>query len=333
MKRSVLICLTIAMAQTTHTRAEPAMADEAFTASYDGTEQRYVQILPDGFDSTARHDMLIGLHGLYADRWQFATDTRDECRAARDAAAERNMIYISPDYRGPSCMNTPAESDVVQIIGLVKARHLVNRVFICGASMGGHSSLILAILHPRMIDGIAAMNCKANMTDPTPYAAEIATAYGGTPEEVPEEYYKRSAEFFPDSFLVPLGMALSGKDDIVPPASSLRLAQYLRDRNKRVLVVYEPDFGHYTNYADARTILDFAIDSAAASVPVCPRPGQALRVWSRTAGDAALLGFEPATGGTAIVTDLAGRSVLQSFGVRRAPACVLRISGDDTRGR
>jgi dipeptidyl aminopeptidase/acylaminoacyl peptidase len=276
------------------------MTDVTFTAAFDGSEQRYVQILPDGFDSTGRHDVLIGLHGLFADRWQFATDTRDECRAARDAAAERNMIYLSPDYRGPSCMNTPAESDVVQIIGLVKARYLVSRVFICGASMGGHSSLIFTILHPRLVDGVAAMNCKANMTDPTPYTAEIATAYGGTPEQVPQEYYKRSAEYFPDSFLVPLGMTLSGKDDIVPPASSLRLAQSLRDRGKRVLVVYEPDFGHYTNYADARTILDFAFDSAAVQpTPVRPVVAGAVHCMARSRERAC---------------DLSGRSLTELLG-------------------
>jgi DNA helicase HerA-like ATPase len=166
-----------------------------------------------------------------------------------------------------------------------------------------------------MIDGIAAMNCKANMTDPTPYAAEIATAYGGTPDQVPDEYYKRSAEFFPDSFLVPLGMALSGKDDIVPPASSLRLAQSLRDRGKRVLVVYEPDLGHLTNYADARTILSFAFDSAAA-VAAQPVPRLTARAPDRP--------------GVALF-DLQGRLVPGALGIPDAAAYLRSAADGSTR--
>jgi pimeloyl-ACP methyl ester carboxylesterase len=239
--------------------------DVSFTARYDSSVQRYVAIFPPAFDSSVTHDVCIALHGMFSDRWQFATDTRDECRAARDAAAARDMLYISPDYRASSsCMNTPAETDVVQIIEELKARYRVGRVFVCGASMGGTSSLIFTILHPRLIAGVAAMNAKANMTEDSPYMQQIIDAYGGTSEQVPQEYYKRSAEFFPDSFMMPVGFTLSGKDDIVPPRSALRLIQELQDRGKKYLEVYEPDFGHSTNYADARAILDFVMDSASA---------------------------------------------------------------------
>ena len=61
--------------------------DVAFTATLDRTEQRYVVVLPEGFDPLTTHSILVALHGHGSDRWQFVKDGRDECRAARDAAA------------------------------------------------------------------------------------------------------------------------------------------------------------------------------------------------------------------------------------------------------
>ena len=55
--------------------------DVAFTATLDRTEQRYVVVLPEGFDPQTPHSILVALHGHGSDRWQFVKDDRDECRA------------------------------------------------------------------------------------------------------------------------------------------------------------------------------------------------------------------------------------------------------------
>ena len=95
--------------------------DVAFTARWDGTEQRYVLMLPEGFAAGQTHDLLVALHGHGSDRWQFVRSPRDECRAARDVAAEHAMIYVSPDYRAKtSWMGPGAEADLVQIITELK---------------------------------------------------------------------------------------------------------------------------------------------------------------------------------------------------------------------
>ena len=52
--------------------------DVVFTATLDRTEQRYVVVLPEGFDSNATHLILVALHGHGSDRWQFVKDGRDE---------------------------------------------------------------------------------------------------------------------------------------------------------------------------------------------------------------------------------------------------------------
>lgn len=49
--------------------------DMTFTSTLDGTEQRYVMIMPEGFDRTKSYDVLIALHGHGSDRWQLVRCT------------------------------------------------------------------------------------------------------------------------------------------------------------------------------------------------------------------------------------------------------------------
>jgi len=240
---------------------ESVPEDVAFTAKSDATEQRYVEVLPTGFKATDTPDVLIALHGHGSDRWQFVKDPRDECRAVRDAAAKHGMIFVSPDYRAKtSWMGPRAESDLVQIIGELKARHRVGKVFLCGGSMGGTSCLIFAVLHPDLIDGVASMNGTANLVEYENFQDAIRESYGGTKTAAPGEYRKRSAEFFPERLTMPVGITAGGKDEAVPSASVVRLADKLNAMGRSVLIVYREDGGHATNYEDATAILKFVIE-------------------------------------------------------------------------
>ena len=138
---------------------ETVTQDVTFKAQCDGTEQKYVLLFPKTFTASVPHDLLIALHGHGSDRWQFINQERDECRVARDFAAEHEMLFVSPDYRAStSWMGPKAEADVVQMITDLKQAYRVSRVFLCGGSMGGSSSLTFAVLHPELIDGVASMN-------------------------------------------------------------------------------------------------------------------------------------------------------------------------------
>ena len=247
--------------------AKVNMEDVKFTAKCDGTEQRYVMILPARFVKSESHDVLIALHGHGSDRWQFAKDPRDECKAARDAAAEHQMIFVSPDYRAKtSWMGPKAEADVLQIIAELKEKHKVGKVFICGGSMGGTSCLTFTALHPDMIAGVASMNGTANHVEYQNFQDAITESFGGTKEAIPEEYKKRSAEFWPEKFTMPVGITASGKDTSVPPQSVMRLAEKLKARDSgKILLIYRENTGHATNYADAKAILDFVIEKSGAA--------------------------------------------------------------------
>ncbi|MDX9860080.1 MAG: alpha/beta fold hydrolase [Rhodospirillales bacterium] len=256
--KAVSVALSVLWAASA--AAEPPMRDVAFTAAVDKTEQRYVLILPEAFAPEETYDVLIALHGHGADRWQFAKDPRDECRAARDVATERKMIYVSPDYRAKtSWMGPKAEADVVQIIADLKRDYRVDKVYLCGGSMGGTSALAFTVRHPELIDGVAAMNGTANLVEYEGFQDAIAESYGGTKDTAPDEYKNRSAELFPERLSMPVGITAGGKDDIVPSASVVRLAKALEKLNRPVKLVYREEGGHETNYADARTILEYVI--------------------------------------------------------------------------
>lgn len=251
--------LALAVFGATGIAGEPV--DVAFTARFDGGEQRYVILTPEGLRSEARVSVLIALHGHGSDRWQFVKDGRDECRAAREAAAKRGMIYVSPDYRAKtSWMGPAAEADLVQIIDDLKRRFRIDKLVLCGGSMGGTSALIFTALHPDLIDGVVSMNGTANLLEFNGFQDAIAASFGGSKQEKPDEYRKRSSELAADRLTMPIALTTGGRDAVVPPDSMLRLARRLQDQNRAVRSIHRPEGGHATTYPDAAEAFDFVLD-------------------------------------------------------------------------
>ena len=260
---SILICSSfVAFARSDDVEtAQPR--DITFIAANDGTEQHYVELLPPSFEPMYAHDVVIALHGHGSDRWQFIKDSRGECKGVRDAAAKYGLIVVSPDYRAKtSWMGPTAEADVVQIISEVKKRDHVNRVFIAGGSMGGTSALTFAALHPELIAGVCSLNGTANLVEYEKFQDAISASFGGSKTEAPDEYKKRSAEFWPEKFTMPVALTTGGKDAIVPPQSVLRLADKLKQAKRPVLSIHREDGGHSTNYEDTMAAMEFVLKRA-----------------------------------------------------------------------
>jgi pimeloyl-ACP methyl ester carboxylesterase len=252
---------------------EHQVQDVIFTARADGTEQRYALVRPAGFQPTESHDLLIALHGHGSDRWQFVRDARDECRAARDVAAKYRMLFVAPDYRArTSWMGPLAEADVVQIIADLKQQQRIGLVFVCGGSMGGTAALAFAALHPDLVQGVAAMNGTANLIEYAHFQDAISASFGGTKAAIPEEYKKRSAEYWPERLTMPVGLTTGGQDQLVPPASVHRLAAVLKILDRPVRLIHREQGGHATNYADAEAILAYVIDECSRASPMRARP-------------------------------------------------------------
>ncbi|HUS48476.1 MAG TPA: alpha/beta fold hydrolase [Phycisphaerae bacterium] len=265
MKRiAVLVCIMfLAGPPSAAAEDESNVRDVTFVAAIDKTKQNYVLVLPEAFKAGQPHHLLIALHGHGSDRWQSVKLGRSEWKATRDVAARHRMILVAPDYRArTSWMGPKAEADVAQIIADLKRQYRVGKVFICGASMGGASSLTFAARRPELVDGVVSMNGLANHFEYENFQAAIRKSFGGTKAQVPLEYKNRSAEYWPERFTMPVGLAVGGKDKAVPPQSVMRLAGVLKQMNRPVLLIHREDGGHSTNYEDAKAILEFVIASA-----------------------------------------------------------------------
>jgi len=237
--------------------------DVAFVARVDGSTQRYVVVLPEPFDPAKPHSLLVVLHGHGSDRWQYVNHPRDECRAARDVAAARRMILVSPDYRATaSWMGPKAEADLLQILEDLKGRYRIVKTILCGGSMGGASALSFAALHPELVHGVVAMNGTANHLEYENFQDAIRESFGGSKQAIPQEYKKRSAEYWPERLTMPLGLTTGGRDAIVPPDSVVRLAGIVRKLQPNVLLMHRPDGGHATDYSDGKAALEFVLDKA-----------------------------------------------------------------------
>jgi pimeloyl-ACP methyl ester carboxylesterase len=234
--------------------------DVAFTAKFDGTIQRYVLILPEGFERTQACDVLIALHGHGSDRWQFARPSRSEAKAALDTAAKNALVYVSPDYRArTSWMGPAAEADVVQLIEELRGRYRIGKVILGGASMGGTSALTFAGLHPDLVDGVVALNPTANHLEYENFQDAIAASFGGTKRSATMEYKRRSAEYWPEKLTMPIAITTGGQDALVPPWSALRLSGTLTKIGGNVLHIHREQGGHETNYEDSIAAFEFVL--------------------------------------------------------------------------
>ena len=283
-----------------------AFEECSFTASFDGTAQKYLLAAPK--DVSGPIDVLVNLHGHGSDRTQIREE-RGECRAARDVAAERGMALVSPDYRAKtSWMGPAAEADILQLLEILSAR-FGGRIFLCGGSMGGTSALTYAARHPEKISGVTAFNPLANHLSYDKFQDAIAASFGGTKAERPDEYRARSALYFPERFTMPLSITLGGKDATVPPESARELAASVAALHPgNVYVDDKPDRGHATDYdASVKALREMFRRADVVRVSfngkvVQPSFGSVAGIWFWSCGNAQLLllGFEGRPGWCAV---------------------------------
>jgi len=170
------------------------------------------------------------------------------------------MLFVSPDYRAKtSWMGPKAEADMVQIIVELKRRHRVTKAILCGGSMGGTGALTFTALRPDLVDGVVSLNGTANLVEFTGFADAIAASFGGTKAQVPDEYRRRSAEFWPARFTMPVAATTGGKDRSVPGESAGRLLDTVKAKNPNVLLIHRPEGGHSTSYEDSKAAIEFVV--------------------------------------------------------------------------
>jgi pimeloyl-ACP methyl ester carboxylesterase len=254
------------MVTTTDHAADPPERGVArpvlFLASVDGTIQYYVEQLPKDYQPGETLHLMVALHGAGGTGWEYFNFSAPACRATRDLAAKHRLLLVGPNYRGAlSWMGPRAADDVAQIIRHVKARYKIGKVILVGGSMGGTAALTFTILHPELVDGVVSQCGLANLSEPSPHSEAITRALGGTADQKPEEYKKRSAELAPEKFTMPIAIWTGGQDTSIPPASARRLARRLKSRfPEHVLHIDRENAGHQPDYEDTAAAYEFVLN-------------------------------------------------------------------------
>jgi dipeptidyl aminopeptidase/acylaminoacyl peptidase len=171
-------------------------------SSLDRTRQPCYLILPQNFDRDGpATPLLVSLH-----TWSGDVEQRDP--EMEREAADRGWIYLWPHFRGPNrspqaCGSEFARQDILDAVDWVVARYPVDRrrIYLTGASGGGHMAMLMAGLHP---ERWAAVSAWVGISDlaawhgrhaGSGYGSMLRQCCGGAPgegREVDDEYRRRS---------------------------------------------------------------------------------------------------------------------------------------------
>jgi pimeloyl-ACP methyl ester carboxylesterase len=195
-----LIAAVAISAATTATASERSKI--WIKSSLDGTAQPSYLILPEGFDPHGKPvPLLVSLHS-------WSRDLEYRSWRMEQSADERGWIYLFPNFRGPNqhpdaCGSLKAQQDILDAVAWVKARYPVDadRVYLAGASGGGHMTLLMAGRHPEVW---AAASAYVGISDLASwhkrhadgrYGKMMRLSCGGAPGDSPQvdrEYRARS---------------------------------------------------------------------------------------------------------------------------------------------
>jgi poly(3-hydroxybutyrate) depolymerase len=193
------------------------------TSSLDGTEQPCYLMLPEGFRPDGPPlPLLVSLH-----TWSGNVEQRDA--KMEEEALGRGWIYLWPHFRGPNkspdaCGSEKAQQDILDAVDWVLERYPVDRgrIYLTGASGGGHMAMLMAGRYPQRwtavsawvgISDLAAWHARHAKSR---YGQMIRASCGGAPGESPaidQQYRLRSPKTWLDRAVeVPLDLGAGVHD-------------------------------------------------------------------------------------------------------------------------
>jgi pimeloyl-ACP methyl ester carboxylesterase len=146
----VILPVALLMCHTPHAPAGERMK-VVIKSTLDETLQPSYVILPEGFDAKGKPvPLLVGLHS-------WSRDLEYRSWSLERAADEHGWIYLYPNFRGPNrhpdaCGSPLAQQDILDAIAWAKERYPVDedRVYLVGASGGGHMTMLMVGRHPQV---------------------------------------------------------------------------------------------------------------------------------------------------------------------------------------
>lgn len=258
--------------QVTHSmgRMDSTQLSEAEEVYYPGPDNLPVPTLlyrPRDFDASRRYPVIVRLHG-HPGQWNHSFEMM------RQYWVQRGFVVVAPNPRGSRGFGQGFHDlhiadyggvefqDVMNVIPFLEGLGYVDmsRKATWGGSGGGYMSLVIATEAP---DAFEAQVIRAPVSDwrllandrfaasgrhwtagRTPRRAR--SEFGGSYDEIPEEYDRRSPVNFVEAVEVPQLLLQGLRDAAVPPRQSQVWAERMRDAGKGDLLTYVeyPDEDH-----------------------------------------------------------------------------------------
>lgn len=223
--------------------------------------------LPPDFDPERQYPVLVRLHG-HPGQWNHSF------RLMTQYFVTRGFVAVAPNPRGSRGFGDGFHDlhvadyggveldDVMRVLPFLDSLEYVNmdRKATWGGSGGGYMSFVIATEEP---DAFEAQVIRAPVSDwnllaidrfgaegrawtPTRTPARVRSEFGGGPDEIPEEYWRRSPVNFVENVTVPQLLIQGLRDGSVPPRQSQVWAERMREVGKGDLLEYVelPDEDH-----------------------------------------------------------------------------------------
>lgn len=191
-----------------------------------------------------------------------AADFSDVALIIRD----RGYLVFNPDFRGSGESEGEHElakgevDDVIDGIKYLKEKGLVedDRVALYGQSHGAAVSMLAATRYPVIkavvaeagfTDAVAGYEHLSKSNDPAGKELfnQVMAMVGGTPEQVPQEYYVRSAINFAADMQAPVLIIHGAKDPLIPVDQAYRMYDALKGAGKTAELKVYPEEAHCVN--------------------------------------------------------------------------------------
>jgi pimeloyl-ACP methyl ester carboxylesterase len=143
---------------------------------------------------------------------------------------------LTPNLRDNSWMAPAAVFDLHLVLNYLRTEYSAQRFIFASGSMGGTSNLIYAVLYPQDVDAVIGLGVVADLTSYYGWcrnrnsgivkeiADAIETAYGGTPDQIPDVYERHSTLRHTNRLRMPIYIAHGTNDALMPICEPRNLA-------------------------------------------------------------------------------------------------------------
>ncbi len=229
-------------------------AEELKSGTFEfGNGKKGYWILPDDFQKGGDYKFMLFCHGRGAAAGSAGNVGTPAFKKFRELANQKGYVIAVPPLLS-SWYNKQGEKDTEAMLDFLAEKLELNldRIYLCGTSMGGLSVLTFAgrnserIIAVCDIFGVADMVAFATTKGGERYKENIRIHYGGYYEELPEFYRSRSginyASILKD---IPLMIIHGEKDSLVPIQQSENLHQAIKDLGgTQIELIKVPTSGH-----------------------------------------------------------------------------------------